>query len=171
MVLVQIGESCGVCCRYPKARPFVKRRKETSYRRISLQAQTLPSRTQRIMESIAISSEVGGAGGAYSYGGLKRLDNIWSSICSAQKVYQEPQKVVSSFPGTSIQSELTDKAVDKYDVVVCGGTLGIFIATALSAKGLQVAIVEKNILKGVKTIVSSFYRHKLQMMLLKRKLF
>jgi glycerol-3-phosphate dehydrogenase len=39
--------------------------------------------------------------------------------------------------------------VDKFDVVVCGGTLGIFIATALSAKGLQVGVVERNILKGV----------------------
>ena len=39
---------------------------------------------QRIMESISVSGEVGGAGGSYSYNALKRLDKIWSSICSAQ---------------------------------------------------------------------------------------
>lgn len=35
------------------------------------------------MEGIAVSGEVGGAGGAYSYGALKRLDQLWSKICSA----------------------------------------------------------------------------------------
>jgi len=129
------------------------------------------------MESIAVEVEVGGAGGAYSYNALKRLDHIWSSICSTvtgtnhatyfewwfnvyeilefwQSLYpfavsQQPQQVVSSIPGVSSHSDLTGKVVDKFDVVVCGGTLGIFIATALSAKGLQVGVVERNILKGV----------------------
>lgn len=31
-----------------------------------------------------MSSEVGGAGGAYSYSALKRLDQVWSRICSAK---------------------------------------------------------------------------------------
>lgn len=35
------------------------------------------------MERISGSDEVGGAGGAYSYNALKRLDQLWSSICSA----------------------------------------------------------------------------------------
>lgn len=36
------------------------------------------------MEGISVSDEVGGAGGAYSYNALKRLDKLWSDICSAQ---------------------------------------------------------------------------------------
>jgi hypothetical protein len=36
-----------------------------------------------------------------------------------------------------------------FDVLVCGGTLGIFVATALSSKGLRVVITERNKLKGV----------------------
>lgn len=39
---------------------------------------------QRIMEGISVSGEVGGAGGAYSYNALKRLDQLWYSICSDQ---------------------------------------------------------------------------------------
>ncbi|GJN03542.1 hypothetical protein PR202_ga20997 [Eleusine coracana subsp. coracana] len=35
-----------------------------------------------------------------------------------------------------------------FDVLVCGGTLGIFIATALSSKGLRVGIIERNKIKG-----------------------
>lgn len=35
------------------------------------------------MDNLPASGEVGGAGGAYSYNALKRLDSLWSSICSA----------------------------------------------------------------------------------------
>lgn len=59
---------------------------------------------------------------------------------------EEPKQVVFDYPG---QSKDFDKAVDVFDVLVCGGTLGIFIATALSLKGLRVGIVERNELKGV----------------------
>lgn len=128
-----------------------------------------------------MSGEVGGAGGAYSYNALKRLDKLWSSICSVETggfcaaaafdkdksicntfstyrlcIYcayiadkQEPEQVVSTVPGLFSKSNLAGIAVDTFDVIVCGGTLGIFLATALSCKGLKVGVVERNILKGV----------------------
>jgi len=37
------------------------------------------------MEGVSVSGEVGGAGGVYSYEALKRLDKLWSSICSSQE--------------------------------------------------------------------------------------
>ncbi|XP_025014242.1 uncharacterized protein LOC8282538 isoform X2 [Ricinus communis] len=144
MEVVQLGQ-CNGLFSYPKLSPLLQRRKERTQRSMSLQAQAVPSRTQRIMESISVSNEVGGAGGAYSYDALKRLDQIWSSICS-QAATQEPQQVVSSIPYVPSRLDLTDE--DRFDVVVCGGTLGIFIAAALIAKGLRVGIVERNILKG-----------------------
>jgi choline dehydrogenase-like flavoprotein len=36
-----------------------------------------------------------------------------------------------------------------FDAVVCGGTLGVFLATALALKGMKVAIVERGPLRGV----------------------
>ncbi|CAJ2653685.1 unnamed protein product [Trifolium pratense] len=114
-----------------------------------LRPQAVPSKTQRIMESVSVGDgEVGGAGGAYSYQALKRLDQLWSNICSAQEVVQEPQQVVSTIPSLFTSSDLADKSESSYDVIVCGGTLGIFIATALCARGLRVAVVERNVLKG-----------------------
>lgn len=71
---------------------------------------------------------------------------IWNSVLA---VVQEPQEVVSTIPGLFSNSELAGKSEDTFDVLVCGGTLGIFIATALSSKGLRVGIVERNLLKGV----------------------
>ncbi|XP_039030131.1 uncharacterized protein LOC120164494 isoform X2 [Hibiscus syriacus] len=150
MMMVSLRPFNGVSP-YPSKRPLVYRNRQTALRGtiyMSTQTQAVRSRTQRIMESISVGGEAGGAGGAYSYNSLKRLDKIWSSICSTQAVQQEPQQVVSSFPGVFSQSVLAGKQVDKCDVVVCGGTLGIFIATSLIAKGLKVSIVERNILKG-----------------------
>ncbi|XP_042479008.1 uncharacterized protein LOC122059967 isoform X2 [Macadamia integrifolia] len=114
----------------------------------SLRAEALPSRTQRIMESISVSGEVGGAGGASSYNALKKLDQLWSNICSSPTVLQEQREVVSCIPGLFSHSDLADRAVDAFDVLICGGTLGIFLATALSSKGLRVGIIERNLLKG-----------------------
>ncbi|EOX93300.1 Lycopene beta/epsilon cyclase protein isoform 3 [Theobroma cacao] len=130
---------CNGVSQYLSKSPMVHTKRQTTVRNIYMKAQTqaVPSRTQRIMESISVGGEVGGAGGAYSYSALKRLDKIWSSICSAETVQQEPQQVVSDFPGVFSHSALAEKAVHKFDVVVCGGTLGIFIATALSVKGLK----------------------------------
>ncbi|KAH0766868.1 uncharacterized protein [Solanum tuberosum] len=128
---------------YPSAiRPFGNRKK------VFFKAQATPTRTQRIMEGIAVSGEVGGAGGAYSYTALKRLDQLLSKICSASAVVEEPQKVVSSVPGSFKDSEHVGNSEEMFDVIVCGGTLGIFIATALSSKGLRVGVVERNVLKG-----------------------
>ncbi|KAJ9537623.1 hypothetical protein OSB04_030356, partial [Centaurea solstitialis] len=74
---------------------------QRSSKKLSIQA----SRTQRIMEGISVNGEVGGAGGAYSYDALKRLDNLWSSLCSDQRVVQEPKQVVLNTPGLFSESD------------------------------------------------------------------
>ncbi|KZV34438.1 hypothetical protein F511_23412 [Dorcoceras hygrometricum] len=132
-------------------------------RKLSLHGQATPtSRTQRIMESIQVNGEVGGAGGVYSYNALKRMDNLWSSICSAspeqdrekidsansRAVVQEQQQVVTMVPTLFRDSEMAEKSTEMFDIIVCGGTLGIFVATALSSRGLRVGIVEKAALQG-----------------------
>ncbi|KAG2583942.1 hypothetical protein PVAP13_6KG253300 [Panicum virgatum] len=110
------------------------------------EAAPAPSRTQVIMEKISSGEEVGGAGGAYSYSALKRLDQIWSSICGPQVDSKVPEVVIR------VQGPLADSNLgagsEIFDVIVCGGTLGIFVATALSSKGLRVGIIERNIIKG-----------------------
>lgn len=64
--------------------------------------------------------------------------------------------MVSIVPGLFRKSELFEKCSDVFDVLVCGGTLGVFIATALSSRGLRVGVVEKGVLKGVLIAFSSF---------------
>lgn len=57
-------------------------------------------------------------------------------------------EVVTRVEGPLADSNLGTSS-EIYDVIVCGGTLGIFVATALSSKGLRVGIIERNIIKGV----------------------
>ena len=46
-------------------------------------------------------------------------------------------------------SNLPLRTPPTYDVVVCGGTLGIFLAAALAvSRGLRVAVVERGTLRG-----------------------
>lgn len=39
-------------------------------------------------------------------------------------------------------------AAPAFDVIVCGGTLGVFLAASLQLRGLQVAVVERGPLRG-----------------------
>lgn len=48
-----------------------------------------------------------------------------------------------------MENELPLEFID-YDVLVCGGTLGIFLACSLQKRGFRVAVVERGVLKGRK---------------------
>jgi len=59
-------------------------------------------------------------------------------------------EVVTRRRGKWRDSGLAEKGQAVVDVVVCGGTLGVFLATALALRGMKVAIVEKGPLRGVR---------------------
>ncbi|KAL3689895.1 hypothetical protein R1sor_016204 [Riccia sorocarpa] len=107
------------------------------------------SRTQRIMESLPKGDEAGGAGGTSSYEALKRLDKTWEKVRSMESVTGPAPEVVQRLDGEMPgDSALTTLVKASFDVVVCGGTLGVFVATALAQRGFKVAVVEKGQLKG-----------------------
>jgi lycopene cyclase CruP len=70
-------------------------------------------------------------------GGLRQADRILKSLrtdsTSVSMVVKENQQPLG--------------CVD-WDVVICGGTLGILIGCALAVKGLRVALIERGILRG-----------------------
>ncbi|KAL0710592.1 hypothetical protein Bca4012_017570 [Brassica carinata] len=148
MVVLQIQQLNGFASYASRARTSRGRGSGRASTTVCVQTQVAPSRTQRIMEKIAVGGEAGGAGGAYSYNALKRLDNIWSNICTQPQGPQETQQIVSRVSGFSQDYGTGNNLVGTFDIAVCGGTLGIFLATALCAKGLRVAVVERNAIKG-----------------------
>lgn len=101
--------------------------------------------TERIFKKLEASNAAdaavgGGAGAATTYADLKRLDAAWKSL-KEKTVYGLPPQFVrctkDSLPATPA-----------IDVVIAGGTLGIFLAAALQSKGLNVALIERGLLKG-----------------------
>ncbi|MCM0593665.1 MAG: FAD-binding oxidoreductase [Gloeotrichia echinulata IR180] len=70
-------------------------------------------------------------------GGLRQTDRILASLRSNNA----PMSMVVKENQQSLES------VD-WDVIVCGGTLGILIGCALAVKGLRIAVMERGILRG-----------------------
>ncbi len=69
--------------------------------------------------------------------GLQRADALWQAL--RQGTLATPTVISES--GDSLLS------VD-WDVVICGGTLGIFLGAALVQRGWRVALVERELLRG-----------------------
>lgn len=68
--------------------------------------------------------------------GLRRVDNLWRSL------RQDGRSVTRVV-------QVDDSAIDiDWDVVICGGTLGVLIAAALVKRGWRVALIERGVLRG-----------------------
>ena len=99
--------------------------------------------TERMFEELARHNrndpQATGAGGATTLEDLKKMDKIWHAIRNNPPA--KPPQVVST-------SGAPLTAPPQYDVIVCGGTLGIFLATALQRCGARVAVLERGKLQG-----------------------
>lgn len=93
--------------------------------------------------------QAGGAGGSTTYEALLRADAAWRAIRLARPGDAgPPPRFVTEAPSRRLlAADGTDGALD-FDVVVCGGTLGIFVAAALAQRGHRVACVERGPLRG-----------------------
>lgn len=123
------------------------------------------------MESTSSEGQTGGAGGSSTYEAFLRAEANWARLREMQPFsYDEkwlkgkqgdvpppPQFVTTD--GASGNPKCWEKlrqvaAENKkldYDVVICGGTLGIFFALALQLQGkgnLRVAVLEAGKLRG-----------------------
>ena len=91
-----------------------------------------------------------GAGGQTSLEGLKRIDDVWTEIRNGGGTTKEFVKTTTTTVGDFEDGSFTRK----FDVVVCGGTLGILLAATLlqqntrNTKKLNVAVIERGKLKG-----------------------
>ncbi|GMH43080.1 hypothetical protein BSKO_11002 [Bryopsis sp. KO-2023] len=101
--------------------------------------------TRTIFESIPAEAGVGGAGGKSTYDALKAADGVWERMknMDGQSSSREKSNFVVEKP------EPLKEAIG-FDAIVCGGTLGIFVACALQIRGLKVAVVERGPLRGRK---------------------
>jgi lycopene cyclase CruP len=73
--------------------------------------------------------------------------NVLERLHSADKVWQALREDTTPIPLVVKESEESLGTVD-WDVVICGGTLGILIGSALQKRGWRVALIERGILRG-----------------------
>ncbi len=126
------------------------------------------SLTQRIMEKTSATGQTGGAGGVSTWDAFLRAEENWSRL-KASKAFEYDKTVLSAVQngvppppqfvtddGASgnprcwekLRKQAADSSALDYDVTICGGTLGIFIAMALQLKGHNVAVLEAGKLRG-----------------------
>jgi len=133
------------------------------------------SRTERIMEKTSSTGQTGGAGGSSTWNAFLRTEENWKRLRNSKAFHydpklfnsnnQQPTPFVTEDGGLgnlASWSKLRNQAVSTsspsdgelaannldYDVVVCGGTLGIFIAMALKLQGHTVCVIEGGKLQG-----------------------
>lgn len=111
--------------------------------------------TERIMKKIEAEDQATGAGGASTWEAFLRAESNWRRL----KEYNPSPEDVPPPPFVTEEDERInprcfaklkeqqDKHLD-FDIVVCGGTLGIFFATALQLKGHKVCVLEAGKLRG-----------------------
>ena len=103
--------------------------------------------TRRILQSLS-GDAAGGAGGgkgtASTWDALQRADAAWTALRTGSAAAQPaPPFAVRRAGGIG-----SSTAAPPFDVVVCGGTLGVFYAAALATQGLRVCVVERGPLVG-----------------------
>ena len=88
-----------------------------------------------------------GAGGSPSLEGLRNLDKAWLKLKDGGWK-DKPFEVVHDQSSTSAPAVNKDDVIGEFDVVVSGGTLGIFYAAALQKIGYKTAVVERGKVAG-----------------------
>lgn len=123
--------------------------------------------TERMFQKIPSEQQAGGAGGASTYQAFLRADENWSrlkefhgfaydtKLLQFEQQGQGPSSQFVSTDGafgnpacwTTLRKSIGQTHLD-YDVVVCGGTLGIFYGMYLKLQGQRVCVVEGGTLRG-----------------------
>jgi lycopene cyclase CruP len=70
--------------------------------------------------------------------GLRQVDTLW------QTYRTETQPAIP----TVVEVSQSDCQVAEWDVIICGGTLGILVGAAIAQSGWKVALIERGTLKG-----------------------
>ena len=102
------------------------------------------SLTEQMFEQLAEFNrenvQAGGAGGGTTLADLQNMDRVWERVRCPPPSTSAPQVVTTAAKPLGAAAE--------YDAVICGGTLGIFLATALQLRGARVAVLERGALRG-----------------------
>lgn len=119
----------GPPCKHPT------RRRRVRPRTLALATvQPLPERTEKALKKCE-DAQGGGAGAGNTERALRAADAAWARMRSDREVTMEP----FAFR----RDGKAGRTTGLYDVAICGGTLGVFLAASLQRKGCKVVLVER----------------------------
>ena len=98
--------------------------------------------TKQIFEKMQAEVQAGGAGGSSSLDGLIGLERSWQHLKNGGWK-TNPATIVYEH-----QTQCPNNKASDFDVVICGGTLGIFFAAALQKMGIKTCVVERGKVVG-----------------------
>lgn len=101
--------------------------------------------TEKIFERVIEGDSSTGAGGASSFQALLGLNRAWEQL--KDEGWKKPIPPIVFPYEEDLWEDSSSTSLD-YDVVVVGGTLGVFYAYTLQSKGYRVAIIERGQVKG-----------------------
>jgi len=127
--------------------------------------------TERMLKKVPNERQVGGAGGVSNLDAFIRAESNWERVKAFEAFTYDPKLLQQEQNGKPPPKQfvtsdsalgnpkcwqiLRESGEDKkkkkeldYDVVVCGGTLGIFFATYLQLQGHRVCVLEAGKLRG-----------------------
>ena len=102
----------------------------------------LESRTSRILEALETEGDGGGAGASGTLQGIRGLDGMWAKLRVPDEAAATPAPFVTE------AAVACGGGAPDFDVVVLGGTLGVFAAAAFQKRGLRTCVVERGPLVG-----------------------
>lgn len=105
--------------------------------------------TREIFEKSSQLESSGGAGGSSSLNGLINLESTWHGLKSGDWK-KPPKQIVYDESNDDMMSKLNHPLITSvdYDIIICGGTLGIFYAVAMQRLGYKVSIIERGKVLG-----------------------
>jgi flavin-dependent dehydrogenase len=111
--------------------------------------------TKRIMERVQTGEQATGAGGATTWEAFEKAEANWARlkeyIARPNDPIPRPFVIENSKDGNPrcyAKLEQQKEYRLDYDIAVCGGTLGIFFATALQLRGHRVCVIEAGPFRG-----------------------
>jgi len=111
----------------------------------------VPEAVEKLLRSVSAEGSAPGKGGDATLEGLRRTEAGWRRIRERAALHasggtlEPPPQIVRRHAGEAPAEASEGPSVD---VVVCGGTLGIFVAGALQRAGLQVCVIERGEVRG-----------------------
>ena len=89
-----------------------------------------------------------GKGGNVSIEGIARAEAVWKRLRTRALQHSRGEKLDLPPEVVKRRNGNTPVTQKSFDVVVCGGTLGILVARALQNQGFSVCIVERGVVQG-----------------------